>query len=360
MFKLSQNMPGISALLMGNEAIARGAIEAGVSVCTGYPGTPSSEIIESLANVAKEAGIYVEWSVNEKVAAEVAAAASFAGLRSMVTMKNAGLNIASDFLQHHNLSGIGQNGGGMLVVVCDDPGGHSSSDEQDTRWIPRSADVPLLVPTDVQNAKDLTKWAFQISEQFKCYCVLRSYTRLSHCTGGVEMGEIAGFDKKSSYNTSQTVSIRKTAAYDTTQIITPETPFIVELHRKAHERQDKIQQVFESCSFNWYEGNENPELLIVACGSGSACAKEGIDILGLKDRVGILNITTLWPIPKKLIEKHITRSNKVLVLEETDPFLEVYVKEIVADNENPSSKIKVYGKGSGILCTMASLPQNRL
>ncbi len=333
MFKLSDDIPGSSQLLLGNEAIARGALEAGVQVVTGYPGTPSSEIIGSLAPVAKEMDIYVEWAANEKVATEGAAAASFASLRSMVTMKNAGMNVASDFLQHHNLSGTGNQGGGMVVVVCDDPGGHSSSDEQDTRWIAKSADVPLFVPDDAQDAKDLMKWAFEISETYKVYCVLRSYTRLSHSTGTVKVGELP--------------RLKREAAFDTSQIITPETPFIVELHKSAHERQDKIQEVFESCPFNWYEGPDNPKLLIICCGSGSPCSREAIDLLKLEDSVGVLKLATLWPFPKRLVQKHLARAKQVLVVEETDPFIELHVKEVVADSEELAGKVKICGQGSG-------------
>jgi indolepyruvate ferredoxin oxidoreductase alpha subunit len=333
MFKLSQDTPGYTALLMGNEAFARGAIEAGVRVCAAYPGTPSSEIPQSIANVAQEMNIHIEWSANEKVAAEVAAAASFAGLRSMVTMKNAGINVASDFLQHHNLSGIGDKGGGMVLVVCDDPGGHSSSDEQDTRWVPRSADIPLLVPTNVQNAKDLMKWAFELSETFKCYFIVRSYTRLSHSTGAVKLEGLAHDKKK--------------AAYDTSQTITPETPFIVQLHKKAHDRLERIRDVFETCPFNWYEGPNKPELLLICCGSGSPCSREAIDLLQLEDSVGMLSVTTAWPLPKTLIQKHVSQSKQVLIVEETDPFIELHVKEIVADSEALGGKIRVYGRGSG-------------
>jgi len=333
MVKLSDYAPGSYQLMLGNEAIARGALEAGIQVVTGYPGTPSSEIIGSLTPVAKELGIYIEWAANEKVAAEEAAAASFAGLRSMVTMKNAGINVASDFLQHHNLSGTGSHGAGMLVVVCDDPGGHSSSDEQDTRWVAKSADVPLFVPGDVQDAKDLVKWAFEISESFKVYCVLRSYTRLSHSTGTVKVGELP--------------RLRREAAFDTSQIITPETPFIVELHKKAHERQDKIQEEFESCPFNWYEGPDEPELLIICTGSGYPCSRTAIELLELEDSIGMLKLATLWPFPKKLVQKHLARSKQVLVVEETDPFLELHVKEVVCDTEDLAGKVKVYGQGSG-------------
>jgi len=333
MRNLSQDKSGYIDLLSGNEAIARGALEAGVSVCASYPGTPSSEIPENLAAVAKEMGIYVQWSVNEKVAAEVAAAASFAGLRSMTTMKNAGMNVASDFLQHHNLSGIGTDGGGMVVVVCDDPGGHSSSDEQDTRWIPRSADIPVLMPSNVQDAKDLMKWAFELSEQFKCYCILRSFTRVSHSVGGVKLGKIQRGQKK--------------AIYDTSQTITPETPNIVQLHKQAHERLKKIQRVFESSPFNWYEGPDNPELLILSCGNGTPCSFEAIDLLKLGDRVGLLNLATVWPFPEKLIEEHHIKSENILVVEESDAFVEIDLKGIVLDSKKLDGRTKVYGRGSG-------------
>jgi indolepyruvate ferredoxin oxidoreductase alpha subunit len=333
MFGLSEDKPGYIELLSGNEAVARGALEAGVSVCASYPGTPSSEIPENLAAVAKKMGIYVQYSVNEKVATEVSAAASFAGLRSMATMKNAGINVASDFLQHHNLSGIGKNGGGMVVVVCDDPGGHSSSDEQDTRWIPRSADIPILMPANVQDAKDLVKWAFEVSEKFKCYCILRSFTRVSHSVGGVKLGKIRRAKKEASYDASET--------------ITPETPYIVQLHKQAHERLNKIREVFESSPFNWYEGPSNPELLIVSCGSGTPCSFEAIDLLKLGDRVGLLNLATVWPLPEKLVEAHLIRSKNVLIVEETDAFVEIDVKGIVSDSKKLAGRTEVYGRGTG-------------
>jgi indolepyruvate ferredoxin oxidoreductase alpha subunit len=319
--------------MLGNEAIARGALEGGVQVCTGYPGTPSSEIIDTLAGVAKEMGIYAQWSTNEKVATEVAAAASFAGLRAMSAMKNAGMNVASDFLQHHNLSGTGKRGGGMVVVVCDDPGGHSSSDEQDTRWIAKSADVPLLVPGDAQDAKDLMKFAFEISETYKVYCVLRSYTRVSHASGTVKLGELPHLNRQ--------------AHFDTSQLITPETPLIVELHRTAHERQNKIQRLFERCPFNWYEGPDTPQLLIICSGSGSSCSREAIDILGLQDSVGVLKLATLWPFPTSLLRQHLSRVTQSLVVEETDPFIELHVKEIVADFQELSGQVRIFGQGSG-------------
>ena len=134
-------MPDVpDQLLMGNEAIARGALEAGISFAAGYPGNPSSEIIETLAKEAKNHRLYVEWSINEKVALEVAAAASFAGLRALATMKQNGVNVASDFITNLTLSGTGA---GLVLVTCDDPSGISSTNEQDARFIARLADLPL-------------------------------------------------------------------------------------------------------------------------------------------------------------------------------------------------------------------------
>ena len=346
MFKISDDSPGSAQLLLGNEAIARGALEAGVQVIVGYPGTPSSEIIGSLAPIAKEMDIHVEWAINEKVATEQAAAASFAGLRSMATMKNAGINVASDFLQHHNLSGTGRHGGGMVVVVCDDPNGHSSSDEQDTRWLAKSADVPLFAPDDAQDAKDLLKYAFEISETYKTYCVLRSFTRVSHSTGTVKVGELP--------------SSKREAAFDASQIITPETPFIVQLHESAHKRQEKVREEFESCPFNWYEGPDKPELLIMCSGSGSPCSREAVDLLGLEGSVGMLKLATLWPFPQKLIREHLARARQVLVVEETDPFIELHVKELVADSSDLAGKVKVYGQGSGHLPHCGELTPDRV
>ncbi len=333
MFKLSDDAPGSCELMLGNEAIARGAVEAGVQFCAGYPGTPSSEIIGSLAHVAKMRNIYVEWSVNEKVATEEAAAASFVGLRSIATMKNAGINVASDFLQHLNLSGTGKNGGGMVVVVADDPNAWYSGDEEDTRWLAKSAVVPLLAPATVQDAKDMMKWAFELSETFKVYCLIWTYTRLAHRTGVVRLGGLPEPKKK--------------LACDISELITNEAPWTLEKQDNALRRLDEIQKLFETSPFNCYKGPENPELLVICCGNGSPCALEAIDLLKLEDSVGVLKLGTVWPIPKKLIMKHLTRTKQVVVLEETDPFVEIHIKELVADSEELAGKVRVYGRGSG-------------
>ncbi|HHV41358.1 MAG TPA: indolepyruvate ferredoxin oxidoreductase subunit alpha, partial [Clostridiaceae bacterium] len=177
---IAEDAVGKRVLLMGNEAIARGAVEAGVEVMAAYPGTPSSEIGEVLAEIADEEGFYVEWSTNEKVAFDVAAGASLVGARSMVAMKNAGLNVAMDTFMTLPYTGIK---GSMVIVVADDPNAHYSSTEQDTRIAAKYAEILCFEPMDQQEAKEMTKEAFLLSEKLSLPVFLRSVTRISHASG---------------------------------------------------------------------------------------------------------------------------------------------------------------------------------
>ena len=156
--------PGKRVVLMGNEAIARGAVESGVALASGYPGTPSSEIGDTFARVAKELGIHFEWSANEKVALEVAFGASMVGQRAICSMKHVGVNVALDILNAVTLRGVK---GGLVFVSTDDPSQHSSRTEQDNRWLGRHNDVPIMEPSSPQEAKDLTRYAFELSERVK-------------------------------------------------------------------------------------------------------------------------------------------------------------------------------------------------
>ena len=334
MEKLSDNKPNTKRLMLGNEAIARGALEAGVQVVAGYPGTPSSEIIGNLSSAAKELGIHVEWSTNEIVATEVAGAAAYAGLRSMTTMKNAGANVASDFLTHFNLSGTGKHGGGRIVVVVDDPGSWSSGDELDSRWLAKLAIVPLLAPTSMQEAKDMTKWAFELSETHKVYCLLWSYTRLSHRTGVVSLGEMPAPETKN-------------IPHEITELISNEEPFQQERLNISYKRLEKLRQIFERSEYNYYSGPENPDVLIISCGNGTMCAIEARDRMNLEDSIGILKIGTVWPLPMELIAKHLASTKKAIILEESTPFIEIHVKEIVADLSNLAGEISILGRSTG-------------
>jgi indolepyruvate ferredoxin oxidoreductase alpha subunit len=204
MSKLGDQSEGVKYLLMGNEAIARGALEAGVGVVSGYPGTPSSEIVEELSKVAGERNLYVEWSTNEKVAMEVAAAASFANIRALNVNKQNGINVASDFLLHLALSGTR---GGMVVVACDDPGSLSSVNEGESRHYARLFEIPLLEPADFQEAKDITKWAFELSEEIRSVVLIRSVTRVSHASGNVIFGKLPVLDRCAKFKYSGIGSI---------------------------------------------------------------------------------------------------------------------------------------------------------
>jgi indolepyruvate ferredoxin oxidoreductase alpha subunit len=170
-----------SKLLSGNEALAFGAYRAGVRVATAYPGTPSTEILEVLAQFKD---IYAEWSTNEKVAMEVALGASYAGVRSMVSMKHVGLNVASDPFMAASMTGVG---GGLVIVTADDPGMHSSQNEQDNRHYARLAKIPMIEPSDSQDNYDLMGVAFDISEEFDTPVMLRSTTRVSHSKSVVDV-----------------------------------------------------------------------------------------------------------------------------------------------------------------------------
>lgn len=170
--------------LLGNEAAVRGALESGVSVATTYPGTPSSEIGNVLSVLAKDAGIYFEFSINEKVALEVAAAASASGLRSFTFMKHVGVNVASDSLMSVAYTSVQ---GGMVILTADDPSMFSSQNEQDNRHYARLANIPLLEASNPQEVKDLMKYAYELSEEFKLPVILRTTTRVSHMRGWLNL-----------------------------------------------------------------------------------------------------------------------------------------------------------------------------
>ncbi len=335
---------GTRHLFMGNEAIARGALEAGVRVAAGYPGTPSSEIIENLAKMADKAGIYVEWSVNEKVAAEVAAAASFAGLRSLCVMKQNGVNVASDFLLHLAGSGIR---GGMVLVPCDDPGALSSVNEGESRHFARLLEIPLLEPGDFQEAKDMMKWAFDLSEELRSLVMVRSVTRLSHASGNVTVGPIPKPGKRAEFRHSGFI-------LDPMEGVVMSAP-VPYKHGQQQEKLKKAAERFESAPFNTYTGPEKPDLLVITASACSLYTREAVRLLNAGDRVGILKLGCTWPLPSSLVEKHLQHSEKALIVEEVIPFLEENVK-ILAAELAPGIGVKTFfGKRDGSLPSVGEL-----
>jgi indolepyruvate ferredoxin oxidoreductase alpha subunit len=325
---ISKNEPGREVLLMGNEAIARGALEAGISVAAAYPGNPSSEIIESLSKVAAELGIYVEWSVNEKVALEVAAAAAASGLNAIVAMKQNGMNVASDFLLNLNLSGIR---GGLVLVACDDPSGISSTNEQDSRIFAKLADLPLLEPATFHDAKDMVREAFALSRAIENVVIVRSVTRISHARGNVVLGPLPEARPAPHFDTSRPLAAMPVSV----------------THPRIHQRLKQAAESLADSRFNTYQGPDKPELLILGCGAASLFAREAVSYLGLESRVGLATIGTTWPLPEAFLLKHLRNVDRVLFLEEVDPVLENNVKELYADHNADLPRVRFLGKRSG-------------
>ena len=337
MANIEIDAPGTSQLFIGNEAIARGALEAGIGFAAAYPGTPSSEILGSLAQVAKKIGIYAEWSINEMVAMEAAAGASFAGIRALAAMKQNGINVVSDFLANLVMSGTGK--GGLVLVSCDDPSAISSSNEQDTRPIAKWLDIPLVEPGDFQEAKDMTKWLFDLAEELGTLCILRSVTRIAHARGNVKLGELPVKQHKAHFD--QIHDLKN--VMPTTFMPLPSSLRHFFLHMKL----DKAREKFESSPFNRYVGPDKADLLIITGGSCWLYSQDAIEALKLRDRVGILKLGTLWPLPERFVTEHLNKSDKVLFVEEIDPFLERSVMELAGNFPSNAVRPTFYGKRSG-------------
>lgn len=326
--------PGSNQLFIGNEAIARGILEAGVGFASAYPGTPSSEILGSLAEIAQRRNLYVEWSVNEKVAIEAATAASFAGIRSLAAMKMNGLNVVIDFLSTIVLSGIGKKG--LVLMVGDDPSAHSSSNESDSRPVAKWLDIPLVEPGDFQEAKDMLPYLYQISEEFGTLCILRSVTRIAHARGNVRLGKIPDIEHKARFD-----QFYDPAAPMPTPIMCLPSAF---RHMFQHMRLERIKERFETSPFNKYVGPEKPELLIITAGSGWLYSQDAVNALKAEERIGILKLGTLWPLPEKLVRNYLNSTDKVIFIEEIDPFIENAVMEFAASFSPENRHNIFYGK----------------
>lgn len=302
-------------LLSGNEAIALGAYHAGVTVATAYPGTPSTEILETIARykdlpaVPSEpprAGVYAEWSTNEKVAMEVALGACYTGARTLVSMKHVGLNVAADPFMAAAITGVS---GGIVVVSADDPGIHSSQDEQDNRHFGRLAKVPILEPADSQEAYDMMPLAFDISEQFDTPVILRTTTRISHSKSVVDATR------------ERNVPERKPAFARNIQKFVM-LPVNARLRRpQVEERLLKLAHYADSLPFNRVE-NGSRELGIIANGIGYQYARE------VFPQASFLKLGMTHPLPEKLLRDFAARVKRVLVVEELDPFIEDGIKAL--------------------------------
>ncbi len=331
---IAEDSPGKRILLMGNEAIARGALEAGVDVTASYPGTPASEIMETLAQVAPKLGFHAEWSTNEKVAFEVAAGASLTGVRALTSMKNAGLNWVMDMFMTLVYSGVR---GGFVIAVADDPDAHYSSNEQDTRIAAAYAEIPCLEPADQQEAKDMTRYAFELSERLELPVFVRSVTRISHASGDVKLGKIGRRERKPVFDRHYKLPYRW-------NVYGPPGP--VEKHRWLKSRQPEVKREIEKVPWNELKVPKRAKVGVIAPGLASGYAREAVRKLGLDGKVAFLKVGTPTPLPERKVICLLKAVKTILVVEEGEPLVEHKVKAL-AKEVNP--KVKLEGKLTGAL-----------
>lgn len=287
-------------IMLGNEAIARGAYEAGVKVSSAYPGTPSTEISEYLVQYRDD--VYEEWAPNEKVATEVAVGASLAGVRSMACMKHVGLNVAADPL--YSVSYMGVNGG-LVIVVADDPGLYSSQNEQDTRMVARAAQIPVIEPSDSAEAKDFFKAAFELSEKFDRPFIFRTTTRLAHSQGLVELEErVEPEDRPYVKNIQKNVMMPGNAKIR---------------HVEIEKRNLELAEEANTLPLNRVEMHDT-KIGVITSGIPYQYVREALP------DASVLKLGMVNPLPRKLIEEFAEKVDTLYIVEELDPVIEEQVK----------------------------------
>lgn len=310
-------------IFLGNEAIVRGALEADIGFASTYPGTPASEIGDTFAEIAKEAGIYFEYSINEKVALEAAAAAAFSGVRSLVSFKHFGLNVSSDSILPVAYTGAK----GLVIAVADDPSCWSSAQsEQDSRWYAMLGKIPMLEPASPQECKDFTKYAFDLSEKFDIPVFIRLTTRSSHMRGIVKLGKIVkgptqGYFKK---------DLKK---------FNNMPPHTMEMHEALLQKIEKIRNENEKIGLNYTLNLGAQDFGIIVSGVAFDYVMDTLEDMKLK--IPVLKLGMTYPLPAGIISDFIKKLNSVLIVEEIDPIIEEEIRGLAKDI-NPD--LKIYGK----------------
>jgi indolepyruvate ferredoxin oxidoreductase alpha subunit len=324
MHELVTAQAGSKRLLLGNEAIVRGAIEAGVAFATTYPGTPSSEIGDTFFRIAQETNLYFEYSVNEKVALETAAAAALCGVRAMCSMKHVGLNVAADALV--SLAYVGVKAG-MVVVNADDPSLHSSQNEQDNRYYARLSGLPMLEPADAQEAYRMTRFAFELSESYQLPVLLRTTTRVNHSRGVVELGPLRPEGSQGSFHK------------DPFNLVL--VPMVGrKLHLELLKKLERLQAEANASPFNIRIGAGRWG--IVTSGVSAAYVLDAVEDLRIADRVQVLKLGMTHPLPDGLLTAFLEGMDRVFVVEELEPYLEERLKVVAQERH---SSVEIGGKG---------------
>jgi len=330
MKELLLNKPGEKLILLGNEAICRGALEAGVQFVSTYPGTPASEIGNIFFDLTKNKngkGLYFEFSTNEKVAMEAGMGASFSGLKTLVAMKNFGLNVSIDSLLPFVYSGTK---GPTVIIVADDPSCHSSAQsEENTRPIAYLGHIPILEPSDPQECKDFVKVGFKVSEQFKIPVIIRTTTRVAHQKMPVRLDKMERSNKK----------IIGKFVKNSKQFITL-PPRVLEMKKELLEKIEKIRDFSEKSSLNKIEKTSNSSKIgIITSGISYLYTKEALAEFNVS--FPVLKLGFFYPLPETKIKNFIKGFKKVLVVEELEPFLENEIERLAKE---ANCKLEVIGK----------------
>jgi len=314
-------------VLMGNEAIAYGALTAGLAVASGYPGTPSSEVIDTLLELTASGKInrpYIEWAVNERVAFEICLGASLSGVRSLVTMKGPGLNVASDPLLSSAYSGVEA---GMLILVADDPGPYTTQTEQDSRWYGEFAKLPIIEPSDPKEAYEYTILGYELSEKIKLPVIMRTTTRVNHTVSDVKVKEFVEPSYTPSFSKNPKRYLRAVMTWNR------------ERHGEVLEALDKVEFLAEEFRLNRVEGLG--KLGVVCSGAAYTYVLEVLEKNKLLDKYRILKLGLIHPIPKKIITEFLKEVNSVIVVEEIDPYIEMKLKALAYDE---GLQVKIMGR----------------
>ena len=320
--KLLDNSVGKRVLLLGNEAITRGIIETGIGVMTTYPGTPASEIADTTALVAEEAGMYMEYSTNEIVALETAAGAAICKVRALTAMKHVGLNVAADALMTLAYTGVRA---ALIVITADDPECYSSQNEQDNRYYALLSNLPLLEPSDAQEAKDMIHEAVSISEKLELPCLIRTTTRVAHTRTPTVLDKIQKPNMQGEFtkNPKRFVMVPANAR---TQ------------HKWLLDKMSKAKVISEESSFNRIT-RKGTEVGIITSGAAYNYATEATELLNLN--AGILKLGMTHPLPENKIASFLKTHKTVIVIEELEPYLETQIKALAKDH---APKAEIHGK----------------
>jgi indolepyruvate ferredoxin oxidoreductase alpha subunit len=327
MHKLLTDKPGEKMLLLGNEAIARGAIEAGVAFTSTYPGTPSSEISTNFFQMARESELYFEYCTNEKIAMEVAAAAANSGVRSMCVMKHVGVNVAADALM--TLAYVGVKGG-MVILSADDPFMFSSQNEQDNRYYAKLSGLPMLEPSSVEEAKEMLPYAFDLSEELQEPVLFRTTTRINHSSGVITLGEIKKPNPKGNF-TKDPLNL----------VVVPAVAR--HLHVKLLKNYDSARELAENSKSNFITGSGKQG--IICNGVSYNYVADALKDFDIGDQVKVLRIGFSHPLPTALIKDFIKDCEKVLVVEEGEPYMEETVKAFAQED---GLTLPINGKTEGL------------